>query len=172
MNLPARPAELPPDPVGDYSNLAAEIAQMRHAQGAKLVAVSSKPSDGLILDTIDVASSFDDAQLTQFEKFAPYIVEADLARTAVTDTGFDTLARFPHLHALHLEGTSVTGRGLAKLSKLQHLNYLNLSETKVTPDSLGAVKSIPNLRHVYLFNTPAQPASAGEPTKETAGGAR
>ncbi len=172
VNLPARPAEPSPDPVGDYSNLAAEIAQMRHAQGAKLLPLSSKPSDGLILDTIDVAASFGDAQLAQFEKFAPYIVEADLARTAVTDAAFDTLARFTHLHALHLEGTSVTGRGLAKLSALQHLNYLNLSETKVTADSLGAVKSIPNLRHIYLFNTPAQPASAGETAKETAGGAR
>lgn len=172
VNLPARPAELPPDPVSDYSILAGEIAQMRNAQGAKLLPVSSQPSDGLILNTVDVASSFGDAQLAQLQKFAPYIVEADLARTAVTDASFDTLARFTHLHALHLEGTPVTGHGLAKLAALEHLSYLNLSETKVTTDALGPLKSIPNLRHVYLFNTPAQPAFAGEPAKETAGGAR
>ena len=50
--------------------------------------------------------------LPQFQKFAPYIVEAELGRTAVTDASFDTLAKFTHLRALHLEGTTVTGDGL------------------------------------------------------------
>jgi uncharacterized membrane protein len=154
--LPSAPADLPVEPVGDYSQLADQIAQMRHAQGAKLLPVSSKPSDGLILNTVDVSSSFGDAQLAQFQKFAPYIVEADLARTSVTDASFDTLARFTHLRALHLEGTAVTGQGLAKLVPLSRLTYLNLSETKVTPDSLTALKSMPNLRHIYAFNTPVQ----------------
>ncbi len=71
-------------PVGDYSSLMAEIHQMQNAQGAKLITVSSKPSDGLVLHTIDVASGFDDAQLRQFEKFAPYIVEVELGHTAVS----------------------------------------------------------------------------------------
>ena len=53
--------------------------------------VSSKPSDGLILFTVDAAGSFGDAQLAQFQKFAPYIVEAELGRTAVTNASFDTL---------------------------------------------------------------------------------
>ena len=167
VKLPAAPHDLPPDPVGDYSQLAGEIAGMRHAQGAKLLPVSAKPSDGLILDTVDAAAGFGDAQLSAFAKFAPYIVEADLARTAVTDASFDTLARFSHLHALHLEGTSVTGRGIARLAALPRLNYLNLSETKVTADSLGPLKSMPSLRHVYLFDTPAQ-----ESTQATAGEAR
>jgi uncharacterized membrane protein len=164
VRLPAEPHDVPPDPVGDYSQLANEIAAMRHAQGAKLLPVSAKPSDGLILDTVDSASSFGDAQLAAFQKFAPYIVEADLARTAVTDASFDTLARFSHLHALHLEGTSVTGQGIAKLAALPRLNYLNLSETKMTTDSLGPLKSMHNLRHVYLFDTPAQ-----QSTQESAG---
>jgi len=167
MALPAEAKELPPDPVGDYTSLAGEIDGMRHAQGAKLLAVSAKASDGLILNTVDAGSRFGDAELRQFEKFAPYIVEADLARTAVTDASFDTLAQFIHLHALHLEGTAVTGRGLAKLAGLPRLNYLNLSETKVTADSLGSLKSMPNLQRVYLFNTPAQ-----ESTQNATGEAR
>ncbi len=130
---------------------------MQQAQGAKLVPVSSKLSDGLILRTIDIAPSFGDAQLAQFQKFAPYIVEAELARTSISDASFDTLRSFTHLRALHLEGTSVTGSGLAKLSALQQLTYLNLSNTKVTAQSVAALKNMPQLRHVYLFNTPAQP---------------
>jgi mono/diheme cytochrome c family protein len=169
--VPAMPKDLPPEPVGDYSKFADEIARMRNSQGAKLLPVSSKPTDGLVLNTVDVAPNFGDAQLEQFEKYAPYIVELDLARTAVTDASFETLARFTHMRALHLEGTSVTGSGLGKLSGLLRLSYLNLSETKVTAASVGPLKSMPNLRHVYLFNTPAQPASAPD-TNASTGGAR
>jgi uncharacterized membrane protein/mono/diheme cytochrome c family protein len=154
-------AALPLQPVGDYSALMNEIRQMQSSEGAKLVAVSAKASDGLILRTTDVAPTFNDAQLARFQRFAPFIVEAELGRTAVSDSCFDTLSKFVNLRALHLEGTAVTGRGLAKLSSLSQLTYLNLSGTKVTSDALVPLKSIPNLRHVYLFETPAEPASAG-----------
>lgn len=153
-------ADLPLQPVGDYSSLVNEIRQMQRSEGAKLVAVSATPSDGLILRTIDVASNFDDAQLAPFQRFAPYIVEAELARTAVTDASFDTLSKFTNLRVLHLEGTSVTGQGLAKLSSLSQLTYLNLSGTKVTPGALAPLKAMPNLRHIYLFDTLAEPGSA------------
>jgi uncharacterized membrane protein len=157
--------ELPLQPVGDYSGLMNDIRQMQRSEGAKLVAVSAKPSDGLILRTVDVASKFDDAQLARFQRFAPFIVEAELGRTAVTDACFDTLSKFTNLRALHLEGTAVTGRSLAKLSSLSQLTYLNLSGTKVTSGAVGPLKGMPNLRHIYLFDTPAEPASA--PTNST-----
>jgi hypothetical protein len=130
---------------------------MQQAQGAKLVPVSAKASDGLILRTVDIAPSFGDAQLAEFKKFAPYIVEAELGRTAVTDACFDALRTFTHLRTLHLEGTSVTGRDLAKLSSLTQLSYLNLSGTKVSAQSLAPLRNMPALHHLYLFNTPAQP---------------
>jgi hypothetical protein len=150
--------ELPLQPVGDYSSLMPEIGQMAQGQGAKLVPVSLKPSDGLILSTVDIAPSFGDAQLAGFLKFAPYIVEANLARTAVTNASFDTLAKFKSLRALHLEGTAVTGDGLSKLAPLSQLTYLNLSGTKVTATTAAQIGTMKNLRHVYLYNTPAQPA--------------
>jgi uncharacterized membrane protein len=153
-------ADLPLQPVGDYSHLINEIRDMQKSEGARLVAVSVKPSDGLILRTIDVASKFDDAQLVRFERFAPFIVEAELGRTAVTDACFDTLSKFTSLRALHLEGTMVTGRGLAKLSSLSQLSYLNLSGTKVTTSTLSPLNRMPNLHHVYMFDTPAEATSA------------
>ncbi len=160
VSTPAAVKESPIQPVGDYSKFMEDIRQMENSQGAKLLPVSSKPSDGLILNTVDVAASFGDAQLAQFEKFAPYIVEADLARTAVTDASFETLGRFTHLRALHLEATAVTGSGLARLAALSQLTYLNLSETKVTAANLSSIRSMPNLRHIYVFNSPAQLAPA------------
>jgi uncharacterized membrane protein/mono/diheme cytochrome c family protein len=161
-------AELPLQPVGDYSGLMAGIKQMEKGQGAKLMQVSSKPEDGLILFTSDVAANFGDAQLAQFQKYAPYIVEAELGRTAVTNASFDTLKQFTHLRALHLEETRVTGDGLAKLAPLTQLTYLNLSGTQVTPAAVAPLSSMKNLRHVYLYNTPAQPASGTGQTQPVA----
>jgi hypothetical protein len=145
------------EPVGDYSALLPEIQQMQQSQGAKLVSVSANPADGLILTTVNISSTFNDTQLASFAKFAPFIVEADLARTAVTDAGFDTLSKFTHLRTLHLESTAITGQSLGKLGHLSQLSYLNLSDTKVDQSSLTPIHSMPNLQHLYLFNTPAQP---------------
>jgi uncharacterized membrane protein len=146
------------EPVGNYSALLPEIHKMEQGQGPKLRPVSATPSDGLILFTVDAAGSFGDAQLAQFQKFAPYIVEAELGRTAITDASFDTLKLFTHLRALHLEETRITGAGLPKLASLSHLSYLNLSGTQLTAASAASLTAIRSLRHVYLYNTPAQPA--------------
>ena len=151
-----------PQPVGDYTALMSEIRLMQQGQGAKLVAVSSIPSDGLVLNTFDVAASFNDTQLAQLQRFAPYIVEADLARTAISDASISTLTQFTQLRALHLEETSITGKDLAKLTALSKLNYLNLSETKVTSAAVAPLRSMPNLHHLYLFDTPAQPLSTAD----------
>jgi uncharacterized membrane protein/mono/diheme cytochrome c family protein len=160
--------ELPLQPVADYSALMPEIQQMEQTQGAKLIPVSGKPEDGLILFTVDAASSFGDAQLATFQKFAPYIVEAELGRTAVTDASFDTLKQFTHLRALHLEEAHITGDGLAKLRSLSQLTYLNLSGTQVTEEFAKPLSSMKNLRHVYLYNTPAQPDANPQPTQPIA----
>ena len=160
--------EVPIEPVGDYSSLMPEIEKMDQGQGAKLKQVSAKPSDGLVLFTVDSASAFNDAQLAQFQKFAPYIVEAELGRTAVTDASFGTLKQFTHLRALHLEETKITGAGLPKLASLSHLSYLNLSGTQVTAASAASLNSIKSLRHVYLYNTPAQPVPAAKQAPQPA----
>ena len=158
----------PLQPVGDYSQLQPEIREMQQHQGAKLVPLSSKPEDGLVLYTVDAANSFGDAQLAQFQKFAPYIVEAELGRTAVSNASFDTLKQFTHLRALHLEETRITGDGLAKLAPLTQLTYINLSGTQVTSASVAPLSTMKNLRHVYLYNTPAQPAPVAQQTQPIA----
>jgi hypothetical protein len=112
------------------------------------------------LNTVDAGQKFGDAQLAGLVRFAPYIVEAELARTSVTDASFATLGKFSHLRALHLEGTAVTGAGLTALTQLPQLTYINLSGTQVTRAAIAPLTSMKNLRHLYLYNTPAQPAVA------------
>ncbi len=159
INLPEPYHEEPVPQVGDYSGKMGEIAQAAKAAGVTLVPVSRNLGDGLILNTVDAGAKFGDAQLASLAPFAPYIVEAEMARTSVTDSCLDTLAKFSHLRALHLEGTAITGTGLAKLAQLPQLTYLNLSGTQVTQAAVAPLSSMKNLRHVYLYNTPAQPAA-------------
>jgi hypothetical protein len=152
-----RQQEAPPAPVGDYSRLTLEIMQTAKAAGVKITPVSQNPADGLILDAIDASPNFNDAQLAQFVKFAPYIVEIELGRTSITDASFETLRKFPNLRALHLEDTAVTGDGLQKLTPLSQLVYLNLSGTKVTQAAIAPLNTMKQLHDLYLYNTPAQP---------------
>jgi mono/diheme cytochrome c family protein/uncharacterized membrane protein len=165
ISNPKEHEEIPVRPVGDYSALMGEITQMRASLGPKLLPVSSKPSDGLILNTEDTARTFDDAALGRFEKFAPYIVEVDLARTAVTDKSFEILGTFTNLRAIHLEATQVTGIGIAKLSQLSQLSFINLSETKLSPSALPALRSLKSVRRTYTFDTPADPVSNSTPSR-------
>jgi uncharacterized membrane protein len=155
--IKVREEEAPPVPVGDYSRLMGEITEAANSAGVKITPMSRKPGDGLILNTVDASPGFSDAQLAKFVKFAPYIVEVELGRTAVTDSCLDTLGKFTNLRALHLEDTAITGEGLQRLTSLTRLAYLNLSGTKVTEASIAPLHGMTQLRHLYLYNTPAQP---------------
>jgi uncharacterized membrane protein len=155
--LPDAAKDAPPPPVGDYSALKQAMVQVAKAAGVTLTPMSKNPADGLILNTVDASAAFTDAQLATFQPFAPYVVEVELGRTSVTDASFETLAKFTHLRALHLEGTAVTGAGLEKLMPLQQLTYLNLSGTKVSDASIKPLGTMKSLQHVYLYNTSAHP---------------
>ena len=144
--------------VGDYSSLTPQMIQIEKTLGVRLDRVSSKAADGLVLRTIDVARTFGDVDLAKLDLFAPYIVDVELGHTRVTDACFDSLAKFKHASAIHLEDTAITGRDLQKLTSLPELRYLNLSSTRVTSQALDQLSSIKTLRHIYAFNTPAQPA--------------
>jgi hypothetical protein len=149
--------------VADYSALTSQIEQVEKTLGIRLDHLSAKASDGLVLRTIDVAHTFGDAELAKLEPFAPYIVNAELGHTRVTDACFTTLAKFKHARMIHLEDTAITGHHLDKLASLPELRYLNLSSTRVTRQSLDQISSVKTLQHVYAFNTPALPASSPNP---------
>jgi hypothetical protein len=145
--------------VGDYSALTLQMTEIEKTLGVRLDRVSAKAADGLVLRTIDVAQTFGDADLAKLEPFAPFIVDAELGHTKLTDTAFATLSKFKHARAIHLEDTAVTGRDLQKLAGLADLRYLNLSNTKVTRQALDQISSVKTLQHIYAFNTPAHPIS-------------
>ena len=153
ITLPHEDEPLPQVP--DYSRRMPEIAQAARAEGITLVPVSRKLTDGLILDATSAGPKFGDAQLAALKELAPFIVEVELGRTAVTDASVGVLAGFKNLRALHLEGTAITGAGLEQLTQLPHLRYLNLTGTQVTAAAAARLSAMKG--HLYLYNTPAQP---------------
>lgn len=139
--------------VGDYAHLQAEIAQLEEELGIDLAPVSRRPEDGLILRTRAVADRFGDAELARITTIAPFIVEAELADTKVTDAGLPALRPFTQLERLHLERTPIGGETLSELSALEKLRYLNLCETQVNDDALSAIAKLPALQEIYLFGS-------------------
>ncbi len=139
--------------VGDYSTLRGEIARLEQSLGLRLVPVSRQPGDGLILRVRGAESRFGDAELAQLVRIAPFIVDAEMAGTRVTDAGFATLRQFISLERLHLERTGITGTAFGELQALPRLHYLNLCATAVTDEALPKLAPHPGLRQVYLFGS-------------------
>jgi hypothetical protein len=81
-------------------------------------------------------------------------VDAELARTKVSDRGLLTLAKsFPNLRFLDLSYTAVTTAGIKEIARLDKLESLNLTATKVDARDVAELRSKPNLRKLYLFET-------------------
>lgn len=157
---PAPEGEAPYQPrVGDYSALRDEIARLEKTLGIRLVQVSQHSGDGLLLRTRGAEARFGDAELAQLTRVAPFIVEAELGGTRITDAGLAALKPFSNLTRLHLEHTALTGTTLGVLKELPKLTYLNLCATRVTDDQLSALTSSAGLQQLYLFGS--QVTSAG-----------
>jgi uncharacterized membrane protein len=161
------PAKLIVPPLApDYRPRSAEIAALQSRLGVQLVLRSQDPQDGLILRTVSAPERCDDAVLRALKPIVDLIVDAELARTKVTDEGMKTLGSFPNLRYVDLSYTSVTSRGLVSLTNLTKLESLNLTATAVDDEGLSPFRRKKGLQHLYLFGTKAtQPESSDLNTK-------
>ena len=155
------PAPVPPADlarVGDYRALRDQIATLEKKLQVKIKPVSARAGDGLALRTRGAEKTFGDAELAALAPLAPFIVEAELGGTRLTDASLATLKTFVALERLNLERTALTGATLSELHALKKLSYLNLCLTAVTDDALNALSGAPTLRQLYLFGSKATPA--------------
>lgn len=151
--LPPSTEEKPAAPplTADYRPRSKTIADLESSLGVRLVPRSQNPTDGLILRTASAPARCDNATLAQLAPVADLIVDAELARTKVTDQGMPTIATFSNLRFLDLSDTSVTSSGMKPLMKLDKLESLNLTETKVRRLGIAALQAKPGLKRLYLF---------------------
>jgi hypothetical protein len=137
----------------DWRPRAKEIAALETRLGVRLAPRSQNPTDGLVLRTASAPSRCDDAVLEQLAALAPLIVEAELARTRITDAGMKALARFENLRALDLTRVPVSSAGVAALVALKKLEVLNLTSTAVDDAAVDTLKQLPALKRLWLFGT-------------------
>ena len=154
-------AAAPPEPVKvivppfapDYRPRTEKIAALQSQLGVQLVLRSQDPRDGIILRTTSAPERCGDAALRALKPIADLIVDAELARTKVTDEGMKTLGSFPNLRYVDLSNTAVTSRGLASLTNLAKLESLNLTATGVDDEGVLPFRHKKGLQHLYLFGT-------------------
>jgi uncharacterized membrane protein len=154
-------AAAPPEPMKlivppltpDYRPRSAEIAALQAKLGVRLVLRSQDPQDGIILRTASAPERCDDAVLRALKPIADLIVDAELARTKVTDEGMKTLGSFANLRYVDLSYTAVTSRGLASLTNLRKLESLNLTATSADDQGVLPFRRKKGLLHLYLFGT-------------------
>lgn len=152
--VPPEPAKLIVPPLApDYRPRSDQIAALQTQLGVRLVLRSQDPRDGLILRTASAPERCDDAVLRSLKPIADLIVDAELARTKVTDEGMKTLGSFVSLRYVDLSYTGVTSRGLASLTNLAKLESLNLTATGVDDQAVLPFRQKKGLRHLYLFGT-------------------
>ena len=151
--------ELPPSPddravslplTADYRPQLKTIEALETSLSVRLVPRSQTPTDGLILRALSAPQRCNDATLAQLAPVANLIVDAELARTKVTDKGMQALASFSNLRFLDLSNTAVTSAGVKELMKLEKLQSLNLTQTKVTRAGVAELQAKPRLK-LYLF---------------------
>lgn len=150
---PARAAPVALAP--DWREKSAEIAALAKQLGVKLVPRSQVATDGLVLRAASAPQRCDDAALVALAPVAVFIVDAELARTKVTDAGLKTLAGWENLRALDLSRTRVTSAGLAATSGLKKLEVINLTETSVDDTGVESLKALPGLKRAWLYGTKA-----------------
>ena len=137
----------------DYRPQLQTIVALEASLGVRLVPRSQNPTDGLILRTLSAPERCNDATLAQLAPVANLIVDAELARTKVTDKGMQAIATFSNLRFLDLSNTAVTSAGVKELMKLEKLESLNLTQTRVAPKTRAELQAKPSLKRLYLFET-------------------
>ena len=150
---PAKPASPSLPLAKDYRPQLKTISSLEQELGVRLVPRSQNPTDGLILRTVSAPEHFDDKTLARLKPIADLIVDAELARTKVTDQGLKMLATFSNVRSVDLAHTNVTSTGVPLLARLDHLETLNLTATSVDDSGIVALRRKQSLKRLYLFET-------------------
>jgi hypothetical protein len=153
QGLPSSENTVSPPLTADYHPQLKVIAELESSLGVRLVPRSQNPTDGLILRTVGAPERCNDATLEQLAPVANLIVDAELARTKITDKAMPAIASFSNLRFLDLSNTTVTSVGMKDLMKLEKLESLNLTQTKVTNAGIAELQTKPGLKRLYRFET-------------------
>lgn len=120
----------------DYRPKLDEAKALADRLGIRLVARSQVPTDGLIVRTASAPSHCTDEVLAALAPLADVIVEAELARTRISDKGLAAVSGWKNLRHLDLTATAVTAEGLRPMAELSKLETLNVTDSQVDATKL------------------------------------
>ena len=143
----------------DWRPQAARLAALERELGVRLVPRSQVPTDGIVLRTAGAPARADDAAMAKLGPVAALIVDAELARTRVTDAGLAELGRWENLRSVDLTRTRVTSTGVGVLAGAKKLETVNLTDTAVDDAGVAALQALPGLKRVWVFGTKAVEAA-------------
>lgn len=130
------------------------------AKAGLLIMPLAQDTKYLSANAINVAKSFNDAQVKLLSPVSEQLTWLDLSRSGVTDAAAADLGGLGKLTKLHIENTAVSDATLAQLGKLANLEYLNLYGTKVTDAGLEHLKNLKKLKKLYVWQTGVTEAGA------------
>ena len=119
----------------------------------RIVPISRNPEDGLVITTAGAGDDFTDADLEAISPLAPFIIEADLSRTGITDGGMATIATWPELRRLRIDHTAIGDSGVRAIDRLTALESLNLYQTRITNASVEPLLAMPALTSLFAGET-------------------
>jgi len=142
-----------PPELSDPTQAMPAISKAAKAAGVRIIPLSANPKEGLSLQTFGRGEAVDDSKIAMIAPAAPFLVEAKLANTKITDKSLTTLATFPNLREVDLSETAITGAGASKILALPHLEVLILTGTDVDDAWLKGIHVGTALRTLGLFQT-------------------
>jgi uncharacterized membrane protein len=139
--------------IGDYRKDIPDLTALSQRLGVRLVPRTARAEDGLILRTAGSEAAMTDAVLAELAKSPAhrYIVEAELARTALTAQGLTSLRNWPHLRVVDLSHLTLTPDTYTIFKTLPELALLNLTGTTVSEAQVAQLRALKQQPRIYAF---------------------
>jgi soluble cytochrome b562/uncharacterized membrane protein/mono/diheme cytochrome c family protein len=142
-----------PPEIADPTKSMPEILAAAKQAGVRILPLSTNPREGLSLLTFGQGANLTDSKLGMILPAAPFLVEAGLADTGITDASMGKITGFRNLRRLDLSRTALTGTGASAILALPHLEVLILTGTGVDDAWIRGIHPGPSLSTLGLFQT-------------------
>ncbi len=142
-----------PPEIADPTKSMPEIFVASKSAGVRITPISANPREGLLLQTFGQGTRFDDSKFAMITPAAPFLVEAGLEDSGITDRSLERISSFQNLRRVDLSRTAVTGAGVSKLLALPNLEVLILTGTGIDDSWLQGIHPGASLRTLGLFQT-------------------
>lgn len=142
-----------PPKIADPTKSMPAIVTAAKEAGVRIIYLSSNPREGLSLQTFGQGANLNDAKFSLILPAAPFLVEAGLADTAITDASLEKIAGFHNLRYLDLSRTALTGKVASRIIALPRLKVLILTGTGLEDAWLQGIHPGTSLKTLGLFQT-------------------